>query len=295
MRIVRIIAVSAILLIATGCSQDTDGSADSNASDGLEVAAAFFPLAEVVRQVGGSEVEVTDLTPPGAEPHDLELTSTDVETAEDADLLLLLGGGFQPSLESLSGGTRSLVVLDDVDLTGEGFDAELKGDPHIWLDPLAMAEVVTAVADELGQLAPDSADTFEANAERFTGELETLHAEMEAGLKNCTNRTLVTAHDAFGWMASRYDLIPEPVAGLSPDQEPDPARLAELSDLVEREGVTTIFTEELVSPRVAEALAREAKAKTAVLNPLESAPDGGDYLAGMRSNLEALTAGLGCG
>jgi zinc transport system substrate-binding protein len=185
-------------------------------------------------------------------------------------------------------------VLDEID-RGRRDD-----DPHVWLDPVRYREVVDAVADALAEADPDRARAYRRNAARLDRELRALDADFETGLADCRSRTVLTAHDAFGWLAARYDLDQHGVAGIEPDAEPDPDRLADLADLAEREGVTTVFTETLVSPRVARTLAREAGGlRTAVLDPLEGLDDerveaGDDYVSVMRDNLAALQEALGC-
>jgi zinc transport system substrate-binding protein len=159
---------------------------------------------------------------------------------------------------------------------------------------------VALVADALGEADPEHARAYRRNAARFDAELRALDRDFHEGLAGCSSRVVVTAHDAFGWLADRYDLEEHGVAGLEPDAEPDPDRLADLADLAQREGVTTVFTETLVSPRVARTLAREAGGlRTAVLDPLEGLDDerieaGDDYVSVMRVNLERLRAALGC-
>jgi zinc transport system substrate-binding protein len=260
------------------------------------VVAAFYPLAEAVRQVGGAHVVVTDLTPAGAEPHDLELDTDDVDAILDVDLAVVLGDGFQPGVEDAADQRDgpTLHVLDEIDRGRRG------DDPHVWLDPVRYRKVVALVADALADVDPDHTRAYRRNAARFDAELRDLHAELAAGLADCRSRTVLTAHDAFGWLAARYDLEQHGVAGLEPDAEPNPDRLAELADLAEREGVTTVFTETLVSPRVARTLAREAGGlRTAVLDPLEGLDDerieaGDDYVSVMRENLAQLRKALGC-
>lgn len=258
--------------------------------------AGFYPLAWAAEQVAGETHEVRDLTPAGAEPHDLELTTDQLDLLESAGTVLLLGGGFQPSLEEAAG-EDAVIVLDELGIEGataehahegeeeheEGEDGEERLDPHVWLDPLRMAEIVDVVAAELGR---------EDQAAPVREELEALHERYERGLADCERDVVVTAHAAFGWLADRYGLHEEALTGISPEQEPDPRRMAELADLVRGEGVTTIFTEELVSPRVAEALAREAGVRTATLDPIEGG--GGDYVDRMDENLQALREALGC-
>jgi zinc transport system substrate-binding protein len=276
----RALPVIVVLLVAAACSGS--GGGDSRP----RVVASFFPLAEAAERVGGDTVEVDDLTPAGTEPHDVELAADEVDALLDADLVVYLGGGFQPAVEDVvdeRDGT-SVDVLDAVD-SGD--------DPHVWLDPTAMVHIVDAVADGIAEVDPDRAGDVRADADRYRAELEQLDADLAAQLDDCRRDLIVSAHDAFGELARRYGLRTEAVTGISPEAEPDAGRLAELADLVEREGVTTVFTEELVPPEVAEALAREADVDTAVLDPIESRPDGG-YVAAMRRNGDALALALGC-
>ena len=290
MRIILATALAAVLAAgAAGCGERDD-------SGRFEVVASFYPLAEAARQVGGNAVDVADLTPAGSEPHDLEPTTSEIDEIQDADLLLIMGHHFQPAIESAADRKDDglvLTMLDALRLPGA------EDDPHIWLDPVQMQHIVRSISEAL-QLE-DSADeaTFRRNESRYLSELEALDAEYKTGLANCRSRVIVTAHQAFGWLANRYGLDEHAIAGVSPEQEPDPRRLSELVKLVEAEEVTTIFTEELVSPKVAETLAREAHVKTAVLDPIESISKkqrnaGADYVSIMRDNLQKLRTALSC-
>lgn len=252
----------------------------------VDVVAGFAPLAEVAARVGGDLVRVQNLTPAGAEPHDLELDTDAVDAVEDADVVVFVGGGFQPALQEVASRTGATVL--DV------LPADAGEDPHVWLDPRQLVRIVEAVGDALSAAAPDDARTFEANAEAYVGELEALDAELQQGLATCERRLLVTTHAAFGHLADRYGLTQRSIAGSSPEAEPDPATLGALADVVDAEGVTTVFTEPLVAPDVAETLAREAGVQTAVLDPIESLAGDATYLTVMRANLAALRAALGC-
>lgn len=278
----------------------------------LRVVASFYPVAFVAERVGGRRVVVTNLTPAGAEPHDLELTPRQRDQIEDADLVVVMGEGFQPAVEDAARarGGRTIRLLDALarDLVTAGgasvrrgvtADAHARSDPHVWLDPHLMGRIVDEVTAALGRSAPARRAEFARNATALESELEILDDEFRSGLADCDRRVLVTAHEAFGYLAAAYGLRQEGVAGISPDAEPDARRLAELTDLVEREGVTTVFTESLVSPRVARTLAREAGVRTAVLNPIEGLNErevrrAASYFTVMRSNLARLRAALGC-
>ena len=269
------------MVAAAGCG----GSADA---DGPLVA-AFHPLAYAMSQVAPTGSEVVDLTPPGAEPHDLELSARDVVRLRDASLLVYAGGGFQPAVEDAarSRDGRTLDVLGEVGLL-DGDRPE--PDPHVWLDPVRYGQIARSIAAALGR--PKAADAF---AER----LEQLDRELARGLAHCERREIVTSHAAFAYLADRYDLEQVPLVGVTPEAEPDPRDIERLVDEVRRTRATTVFFEPLVSSRLAETVAREAGVSTAVLDPLEGLTaeleeGGADYFSVMRQYLAALRAALGC-
>jgi zinc transport system substrate-binding protein len=247
---------------------------------------------------------VTNLTAPGVEPHDLELTPDQMEAITTADVVLYLGGGFQPAVEDAIKDAQGTVVdvsegLRDLPVSSTETSPGLTADPHVWLDPVAYGQVVERVESALAEVDPSETSTFATNADAFTARLTSLDREYRSGLASCDRTIIVTSHAAFGYLAQRYGLQQEPIAGLSPEAESDPQRLADLKALVEQTGVTTIFTEDLVSPKVAETLASETGISTAVLNPLESiTPDqlaaGQDYVSIMQENLDTLRRALGC-
>lgn len=264
--------------------------------DRSEVVAAFYPLAYAAERVGGEAVAVTNLTPPGAEPHDVELSARDVERVRSAGVVLYLGSGFQPALERAAEGARGETVdlLDGLEprtsASDEHADDREAVDPHVWLDPVLYAEVVDRIGRALSR--PKEAAALEA-------ELVALDAEFRAGLEDCERRELVTSHAAFGHLAERYGLEQIALTGLSPEAAPSPRGLERVVEEVREHSATTVFFETLVSPRLAQTVAREAGAKTAVLNPLEGlTPEeldrGEDYFSVMRANLASLRQALGC-
>ena len=282
-----LVALAAALL-ATACGDDTD-RARTGASDVLEVTAGFYPYAFVAERVGGDDVTVTNLAASGAEPHDLELSPRQVGALQETDLVLY-SKGFQPAVDEAveqSASDRALDVLEAVELR--------EGDPHVWLDPVRLSTIAGAVADRLGELSPERAGDFERRALELSAGLKELDGELQRGLADCARTQLVTSHDAFGYLADAYGLEQVPLSGLSPEDEASPKRLAEVARYAKEQGVTTIFFEDLVSPKVAESLAREVGATATALNPLEGPPDVGDYLTEMRANLEVLRTALDCG
>ncbi|MGH9031340.1 MAG: metal ABC transporter solute-binding protein, Zn/Mn family [Acidimicrobiia bacterium] len=286
------VAVGAAVAVLGGCAPGDGPDAAE-----VDVVAGFYPVAWVAERVGGERVSVTDLTPAGVEPHDLELAPRQVDDMLDADVVVVMGDGFQPAVEDAAGARDGPTVELLEMLAG---DQLAEDDPHVWLDPVLMGQVVAEVEAVLVDEDPAGEATFRRNAQELRAELRALDDAYRTGLATCERDLVVTAHDAFGYLTDRYGLREEAVAGLSPDAEPDARRLAELSDIAREEGVTTVFTEELVSPEIADTLAREAGGlKTDVLSPLESLSpeqrdDRADYLSVMEANLAKLRTALAC-
>ncbi len=294
--VTRLLAVSAALtLVATGCSSRTVTSPGaSSGKGGLTIDAAFYPLQFVAEKVAGDYGTVTTLTAPGIEPHDLELSPATVRSMQGADVVLYIGG-LQPAVEAAikSTGVKSFNAADAVPLV-ERQTGDLSFDPHFWLVPSLLAKYALAVGDEFAHLDPAHADAYMTNAANLSDTLNALDAKFKTGLATCERHDIITNHEAFGYLADAYGLRQESIAGLDPESEPSAARLREIKDLIASTGATTVFTESLVSSRVAQALADDAGVKTAVLDPIESVVDGSDYVSVMNRNLAALETALGC-
>jgi zinc transport system substrate-binding protein len=305
----RTAALVIALVVAGGtisaCSGDGSGA---TAADQLTVEASFYPLAWVAGQVGGDHLTVRSLTKPGAEPHDLELTPSDVASVTDADLVVYLSG-FQPAVDEAVAEAHDDAVFDarpaaklDLRFTpieeGQAHSDEAGStDPHFWLDPTRLAAVTDALASKLSSIDPDHATDYEANANALTSKLSALDGDLTTGLAHCTHTDLVTSHNAFGYLARRYGLSQVGITGLTPESEPSPADLAKVTDFVRSHGVKTIYFETLVSPDIANAVSSEAGVSTDVLDPIEGLNDesqGRDYLEVMRANLSNLRKGQGC-
>lgn len=308
-------------LLLTACSSGDPASSESSPAATREpgqvsVIAAFYPLEYAATSVGGDAVTVTSLTPPGAEPHDVELSAAQVAEIAAADLVLYVKG-FQPAVDEAveqQAADRAIDVSAGLTLlAGEAHDHEGEEhadeehadeehadeggtDPHVWLDPANMAAIGATIASRLAELAPEQAAAIESAAGTFDAEMGALDAEYAAALAECASRELVVSHEAFGYLADAYDLTQVGISGLSPEAEPSPARMREVADLVTANGITTIYYETLVDPSVAQTIADETGATTAVLDPLEGlTPDAtGDYASIMRANLATLVAGQSC-
>jgi zinc transport system substrate-binding protein len=321
-RLPGLAAVALAVAVVSGCGA-TGGPAGDAGKDGrLEVVAGFYPLQYAVAQIGGDRVDVSNLTKPGAEPHDLELSPRQVGRVALSDLVVYLSG-FQPAVDQAvereaRGHSFDVAPAAHLDLTASDEhespeepqdlargheDEDHTGhdhgprDPHFWLDPVRYADVGDAIARELSAKDPAGAAAYTAGAQRFRAAMTTLDGEFRSGLATCANRDLVTSHAAFGYLAERYDLHQESITGLDPESEPDPASLARIVTHVRETGVTTIYSEVLVSPDVARTIARETGTRVAVLDPLEgitSESAGDDYPSVMRSNLATLRTGQEC-
>jgi len=318
----RALAATAALATAALLAACSTGSGAQD--DGrLQVLASFYPLQYVAEQVGGELVSVSNLTPPAAEPHDLELAPAQVRAIGTADLVVYQSG-FQAAVDEGVAQRAPEHVVDATEAAGleehpgsatadghEGESAEEHAehaehaeddghdhgslDPHFWLDPTRLAAVGDQVATELAAVDPDHAAEYQANAAALTADLEALDAQYAQALAPCEGATLVTSHEAFGYLAERYGLEQVGITGIDPETEPSPARLREVGDVVRDNGVTTLFFETLTSPKVTQTLADDLGVDAAVLDPLEGlSDDATDYRGVMETNLEALTSGLAC-
>jgi zinc transport system substrate-binding protein len=292
-----LLAVLLTLAVAAGCAGRA--SASGFTAGKLNVVTAFYPLQFLSERIGGDTVTVTNLTKPGAEPHDVELNPRQVAQVADAGLAVYLKG-FQPAVDSAVGQEakgRSFDVSSVVDLLPYSGSESADGskDPHVWLDPVRFATIAGALGERLAQADPAHATGYRERAKEVQDQLHDLDRTYAESLTSCARREVVTSHEAFNYLAQRYGLTQVGITGVSPEAEPSPRKLAEVAAQARATGTTTIFFETLVSPKVAETIAREVGARTAVLDPLEGLTDrNADYFSVMRANLAALTTALGC-
>jgi zinc transport system substrate-binding protein len=305
------VLVGAVAVVAlAGCGDDSAASAS-----GVTIQTSFYPLQFVAERVAGEHAAVENLTSPGGEPHDLELSPRQIGSMVDADLVVYLAG-FQPAVDEAvdqSAADHALDVADAVELLeGHEHEHEHEGeteeehsehegetefDPHVWLDPQNMVAIADAVAERLADVDEANADDYRTNADALIEELTTLDAAYETGLGQCERDLIVVSHEAYGYLAHRYGLEQVGVSGLDPESEPSPQRIAEVQDIVRDAGVTTIFYERLVSPAVAESMADDLDITAAVLDPIEGLSDETEsetYLTLMEQNLEALRTANDC-
>lgn len=288
----------ALLLGACGQGAGTSGS-------GTQVVASFYPFAWVAGQVGGAHVSVDNLTSPGIEPHDVELKPKQVGSVQDADLVIF-EKHFQAAVDEAvdQAGRDDKDTVDVADVVklqplpaGADEGPGKTDDPHVWLDPVNMIAVTEVVRAKLSAIDPDHAAAYTRNAAALTEKLKALDTSFSTGLANCATSKIVTSHAAFSYLAKRYGLEQVAIAGIDPSNEPSPAQLAAITELVRKDKITTVFTEELVSPAIARTVAQETGAKTATLDPIEGLTDetaNEDYLTLMAKNLAAIEKANNC-
>ncbi|MFJ9912991.1 metal ABC transporter substrate-binding protein [Actinacidiphila glaucinigra] len=306
------LAALAGLAALSACSTAGAGGEDGR----LKVTASFYPMQFLAEQIGGGHVDVTELTKPETEPHDLELTPRQTGELGESDVIVYLKG-LQPAVDDAiaqSGventvDAAALTPLEDHgtevdghdhgpddDHTGHEDGEDAGADPHIWLDPVRYSEVAEGVGKALAKADPGHEAAYEKNTAALVEKLGALNTDFQDGLKNRSSDTFITTHAAFGYLAERYGLVEQAISGIDPESEPSAARMRTLHTLAEDKGVSTVFFETLASDRTARTLAGDLGLKTAVLDPIEGITDksaGRDYFEVQHSNLQALRAALG--
>lgn len=331
------ITTAALALLLTGCgaNKESDSTASSSPSPAvssvpsvqptdtskkLKVVATFYPMVEFSRQVAGSHAEVIGLIPTGVEPHDWEPSPKDIAQLKEADVFVYNGIVEEWAEDALKGAANDKRIVveasQEIELMEGTHEEEHEGeeeheeeaaheedhhehalDPHVWLSPVLAQKEVKAIEAALVKADPAHKDDYVKNADAYIAKLKELDNAYKTGLKDVKRKEFVTQHAAFGYLAKEYGLTQVPIAGLSPEQEPSPDKMADIIQFAKEKQVKTIFFETLVDPKVAQTIANELGAKTDVLNPLEGLTDEDkknnlDYIGIMKNNLAALQKAL---
>ena len=333
MRNFLLIGSVAALLSACGTSVTPDSNTTSQDSDTIVIATSFYPLTHVAEQVGGDLVEVRQVAAQGSDPHTYEPTPSQMKQIFESDVFIYNGAGQDTYAERIHDELEDDVIVlvatelvermayeeeehddhedhddheehhdhEDEHDDHEGHDDHEHGewDPHVWLDPQRVQVIVDAIASELSAIDPSRAKQFGANARAYVSELRDLDKDMHTGLSNCALDGVIVSHDAFRYLANRYDFHTHEIAGLSPSAKPSPARLAELTHIAEDEGIRHVFFETQVSSALSNTLANEIGAETLVLHSIEALTKseraaGMTYIDLMRQNLANLRTALQC-
>lgn len=298
----KLFIIACVALLVLGGAFIVTRNTSSSAT--LKVTASFYPLAEFTKQIGGDKITVETLVGQGVEPHDYEPKPQQLARLYESKMLIYNGVGFEHWIDSLKGelASKHVQMVDTsrgITLLPALEEGESPDDPHIWLDPVRAQQQVRTIADALSEADPANADYYKAGSLTVIARLQELDRMYTSGLANCSSRTIVTSHLAFGYIANRYNLQLYSLSGLSPDEEPSPQKMAELTNVVKEQKVAYIFFETLASPKLADALAKEAGVKTVVFNPIEGVSDaeareGKDYFSLQQGNLQNLRLALDC-
>jgi zinc transport system substrate-binding protein len=298
-----------------GCSIASTGkTADTTAK--IKVVASFYPMYEFAKQVGKEKVDVKVLVPAGVEPHDWEPSPQDVAAIQTAKVFVYNGAGFEhwvaktlknvqnPALIPVET-SQGIELLQATDENEHGHGTEAQGhvpseeekDPHVWLDPVYAQFQVKAIRDALIKADPVNQNYYETNAEQYIAKLAALDKEFQEATAKAQHKEFITSHAAFSYMAKRYGLEQIPIMGMAPHVEPTPERLKSLIEEAKEHHIKYVFFETLVSPKVADILAKEAGANTLVLNPIEGLTQedltkSKDYISLMQENLTNLKLAL---
>ncbi|WP_123964990.1 metal ABC transporter substrate-binding protein [Streptomyces sp. TLI_185] len=307
------VAMTAVAALGLGTLSACSGAnAATGNTDKFDVVASFYPMAFLAEQIGGNHVHVTDLTQPGQEPHDLEISARQTAQLQESDAVLYLKN-LQPAVDDAVAQSEVKTKIDAASLTSlekhgnevgghaashdSSKNEELAGlDPHIWLDPVRYAQVAKGVGAAFAKADPDHAADYKKNTAALVKKLDALNTRFKDGLSGAKSKVFVTTHAAFGYLAERYGLTEEAINGLDPESEPSAARVKELEKMAKADGVTTVFYETLVSDKTAKTIAADAGLKTDVLDPIEgitSKSRGKDYFSVQEANLKALQTALG--
>lgn len=295
--------------------QNRQPQAGEKSAEGPLIVATFYPLAHFAEQVVEDKGTVKVLIPTGAEPHNYELSPQDLVLIQKADVFIYNGQQFEPWAQEIAKDLQKknkivieatqhvgeLISIEDIGDRHDGEETEIHGefDPHVWLDPVRAQQIVEAIEKSLSEKYPELSTYYKTHAFAYTQKLQDLQGQFEQGLRSCEVREIITSHDAFEYLAKQFNFVVNPITGISPEAEPSAFVLTNLVEHVKSKKIPVIFFETLVSPKVAETLAKETGARTDVLNPIEGVTNierqqGENYISLMQKNLHALQQAMLC-
>lgn len=308
MKIKKVLIALSLVLLGLGlasCSKKEASGAGSKR--GLNIVTSFYPIYSMVKEVSGDLNDVR-MIQSGAGIHEFEPSANDVAAIYEADTFVYhsrtlesWAGSLDPSLQKskvavveASNGMQldKVAGLEEVSAE-EGIDEKTLYDPHTWLDPEKVAEEAQLIAQELSKLDSKNADTYQKNAQKFAEKAKVLSKKYQGIFSELDEKTFVTQHTAFSYLAKRFGLKQLGISGISPDQEPSPRQLTEIQDFIKTYKVKTIFVESNASSKLAETLKKATGVNLKVLNPLEADPENDKtYLENLEDNLEILAKEL---
>jgi len=302
-KIIALILFALFMIVGTFFAIKKSSNVNLDAGK-LQVTTSFYPYYYFTERIGGNKADVTDITPPGGEPHDYEPSSGDIVKIDSSKLLILNGAveSWGSKIQQDLKGTNTQILVAGTGLFSQNVIDENginSVDPHIWLSPRLAKIQVSRILNAFINIDPANKNYYTANTNKLLSDLTILDQDYKTGLSSCQKKDIVTSHAAFGYLATDYELTQIPIAGLSPDAEPSLKQLADIANFSKVNGIKYIFFESLASPKLSQTIASEVGAQTMVLDPIEGlTPDalskGGNYLTVMRQNLHNLEVVLDC-
>lgn len=289
---IKVILTSLMLATLIGCTSNKAATEDGK----LKIYTSFYTMYDFTSKIAGDKAEVVNLVSDGTEPHEWEPSTSDMINLESADMLIYNGAGMEHWIDKITESLENDIILVEASEGVTLIDDELtqgNSDPHVWLDAKNAKIEMENIKNALVQADEANAEYYEANYEKYAKMFDELDEELTSRIKELDNKNIIVSHEAFSYLCKAYGLTQTSIGDLEADAEPDAKRLAEIVEFAKSNQVTTIFFEELVSPKMANVIADEIGADTAVLNPVEGLTGeqveaGEDYFSIMRANIDTL-------
>lgn len=332
----KILFLLAGIVLFSGCSKGAetkDAGKDTENKEGLRVYASVYPMYDFAKKIAGDKLDVEMVMPQGTEPHGWEPDTKAIKNLESADLFIYNGAGLESwtdkVIDSLSNKDLKVVEASEgVDLIKSSHDHEDEDhdhqgaeenhnhnhedheedheheghnhgpmDPHVWISPKNAKIEMENIKNALVELDKENADYYESNYQKYAKMLDELDAKYSEKLSPLPNKTIVVSHEAYGYLCKDYNLTQIGIKGVNAETEPDAKKMAEIINYVKENKITTIFTEELIDPKVSKIIADETGCVVKVLSPIEGLSEeqiknNEDYFSIMEENLENLVGAL---
>lgn len=292
-------------LVISSCGENTPTSENVGDNDKLTVVTTSTMITDWTEQVGGDEIEVIGILPPGADPHVYEPVAADSRAIEQGDLILYNGYNLEPELIKIINGAgvteeKRFAIAEVITPLDYDYDGQRVPDPHVWGDVENAITMVNAVRDRLIELSPEDEAEFRENAAKYTEKLEQLDTWILQQIQTipADQRQLITTHDAFQYYARAYGLtVTGTLIGISTEEQPSAQTVKNLSNAVKQNNVPTIFAETTINPALIKTVANEAGVKLAeqeLYSDSIGSPDSeaNSYIGMLIVNTSAIVQGL---
>ncbi len=298
------ILVIILIFANTGCSKEAKNIKEENNIEKttLKIYTTFYPMYFITGEIAKEKADIVQMIPSGVEPHDWEPTLKTMGELKDSDMFVYNGAGMErwaeKIIKNLQGNNVKIVEASrGIELIKGESSHDEDNDPHTWVSPVNLKIQAKNVLDALIEIDEDNKEYYEANYENLVKRLDKLHMDIEEASKHFKIKIIVTSHEAFGYFAKEYGITQIPIRGISPEQEPSPAKLAEIVKLCRENNIKYVFVEKFVNPKFSKVIADEINGDVLTLNAAhgltkEEIDAGQDYITLMYDNLKNLEKAL---